>query len=137
YGSVVKKCQWYDIIATFNRAIIRKATIAELNFFCNASSDTQISTLSLHDALPISLRARRRVSRVTIESEAWRDRGATASRRAKRSEEHTSELQSQSKFVCRLLLEKKTSSSGRSRQGAPVRRIQRMPSTISRRSRLG
>src|SRR2546430_4211426 len=35
------------------------------------------------------------------------DRGLTADQRQRRSEEHTSELQSQSNLVCRLLLEKK------------------------------
>src|SRR2546430_10272595 len=76
-------------------------------FFFNDTATTEIYTLSLHDALPISLRSVRR-SRA-------RAAPARARRRARRrtwwpplrSEEHTSELQSQSNLVCRLLLEKK------------------------------
>src|SRR5256886_3112099 len=49
---------------------------------------------------------------VSEASRSWRDTRATAgiagnSRTKRRSEEHTSELQSQSNLVCRLLLEKK------------------------------
>src|SRR2546427_8341737 len=74
-------------------------------FFFNDTATTEIYTLSLHDALPISraaLRAKRR----------GLDRGGNGGvdvpvRCARRSEEHTSELQSQSNLVCRLLLEKK------------------------------
>src|SRR5471030_3539946 len=71
-------------------------------FFFNDTATTEIYTLSLHDALPISFRAA--FERFT-EAE-WRpntDRG----REFKRSEEHTSELQSLRHLVCRLLLEKK------------------------------
>src|SRR2546430_7687198 len=68
-------------------------------FFFNDTATTEIYTLSLHDALPIS--------RPLIRP-AWLGR-ASPTRRAgrRRSEEHTSELQSQSNLVCRLLLEKK------------------------------
>src|SRR2546427_8713415 len=78
-------------------------------FFFNDTATTEIYPLSLHDALPISARTRsssdpqrnRDIHRV-------RDMSPAASPiRAKRSEEHTSELQSQSNLVCRLLLEKK------------------------------
>src|SRR5437867_11870164 len=72
-------------------------------FFFNDTSTTEIYTLSLHDALPISrgpTAARRRQSRAP---QASRARGG----RAARSEEHTSELQSPYDLVCRLLLEKK------------------------------
>src|SRR3712207_6847993 len=82
-------------------------------FFFNDTAPTEIYTLSLHDALPISCmsiclprRARARVLRMIS---SWR-----SSRRAwrrwpspSRSEEHTSELQSRQYLVCRLLLEKK------------------------------
>src|SRR5258705_8123348 len=83
-------------------------------FFFNDTATTEIYTLSLHDALPIS-RERR--------GSAWPRRGSTdplasgrtrAARRSHaasparpRSEEHTSELQSLRHLVCRLLLEKK------------------------------
>src|SRR5690242_21021017 len=70
--------------------------------FFNATAPTEIYTLSLHDALPIS---------------PWRPpdgpppdaRPAGRPRIRGRSEEHTSELQSHVNVVCRLLLEKKKS----------------------------
>src|SRR5438132_6969579 len=72
-------------------------------FFFNDPATTDIYTLSLHDALPISRdgrRATRRLQRVPRDQEA-------RSPCRPRSEEHTSELQSHSDLVCRLLLEKK------------------------------
>src|SRR5574342_1366007 len=71
-----------------------------LFFFFNDTATTEIYTLSLHDALPISGRAggsgrvRRPLPQQLLEQ---------------RSEEHTSELQSPPDLVCRLLLEKKKS----------------------------
>src|SRR2546430_12139389 len=66
-------------------------------FFFNDTATTEIYTLSLHDALPISRPPiHRRLLPDPPPSSLWR-----------RSEEHTSELQSQSNLVCRLLLEKK------------------------------
>src|SRR5205085_8800962 len=62
---------------------------------------TGLYTLSLHDALPIS------PGRVDGQVHAL-VRVEPAEEEHHRSEEHTSELQSQSKLVCRLLLEKKT-----------------------------
>src|SRR2546428_6984033 len=77
-------------------------------FFFNDTATTEIYTLSLHDALPISRRARDQGRRHcgTQDARAHRRHGAVL-RRRKRSEEHTSELQSRSDLVCRLLLEKK------------------------------
>src|SRR5438874_13295431 len=80
-------------------------------FFFNDTATTEIYTLSLHDALPISCtngprkipprpRAARPASTIPAIS------AACAGRRS-RSEEHTSELQSRRDLVCRLLLEKK------------------------------
>src|SRR5256886_12580703 len=76
-------------------------------FFFNDTATTEIYTLSLHDALPIS--AHRRGARLACGDREGRTREARARRggRPPRSEEHTSELQSQSNLVCRLLLEKK------------------------------
>src|SRR5258705_12718087 len=74
-----------------------------LFFFFNDTATTEIYTLSLHDALPISITVIRPdlvVSALTGPVRAAR--GGTA-----RSEEHTSELQSLRHLVCRLLLEKK------------------------------
>src|SRR5215212_12153797 len=71
-------------------------------FFFNDTATTEIYTLSLHDALPISGDAAPvRTPRV------GRRRGGAGRRRRRRSEEHTSELQSLRHLVCRLLLEKK------------------------------
>src|SRR5438132_14138998 len=82
-------------------------------FFFNDTATTEIYTLSLHDALPIYRQdfgsgERREDDRARREASprATHDRPACQSNRS-RSEEHTSELQSHSDLVCRLLLEKK------------------------------
>src|SRR6266581_8944171 len=75
----------------------RSLVLSIVFFFFNDTATTEIYTLSLHDALPIRTR--------------WPQYGAIARSRAwpadRRSEEHTSELQSPVHLVCRLLLEKK------------------------------
>src|SRR2546425_9076158 len=83
-------------------------------FFFNDTATTEIYTLSLHDALPISETwkvppgACRAASGAVIHGPSGRSLsyGALVDRAA-RSEEHTSELQSLTYLVCRLLLEKK------------------------------
>src|SRR5256885_1718178 len=94
-------------------------------FFLKDPATTEISTLSLHDALPISRgRARfpppgeRRAARLALRmARRSRSSAAGSGRRSEfacstqplavsRSEEHTSELQSPCNLVCRLLLEK-------------------------------
>src|SRR2546429_6449691 len=77
-------------------------------FFFNDTATTEIYTLSLHDALPISSCSRKSWSspRVCGTRCAGGCSKRTA-RRGSRSEEHTSELQSRLHLVCRLLLEKK------------------------------
>src|SRR5688572_31821402 len=81
-------------------------------FFFNDTATTEIYTLSLHDALPISLRrsSARHWKRIKHEDtnppRNW-PRILKGTCDSIRSEEHTSELQSQSNLVCRLLLEKK------------------------------
>src|SRR5258706_9711850 len=72
-------------------------------FFFNDTATTEIYTLSLHDALPISGRGRAAGRR----GRAPDTRGRVGRRARARSEEHTSELQSLTNLVCRLLLEKK------------------------------
>src|SRR5437016_13790908 len=71
--------------------------------FFNVTPTTEIYTLSLHDALPISpyrlLQTRVYRSFVPLTVDVWAEH--------QRSEEHTSELQSLTNIVCRLLLEKK------------------------------
>src|SRR3712207_8672134 len=96
-------------------------------FFFNDTATTEIYTLSLHDALPICADPRRaRALRVGgrpprglgLHAVARHRGGARRARsrapdrgrlRLRRSEEHTSELQSRQYLVCRLLLEKKKS----------------------------
>src|SRR2546422_1998208 len=79
-------------------------------FFFNDTATTEIYTLSLHDALPISVPAadsRRDGAPVLPDGDRIRSRVPVAL--GQRSEEHTSELQSRLHLVCRLLLEKKKS----------------------------
>src|SRR5437016_8808210 len=73
-------------------------------FFFNATATTEIYTLSLHDALPIYWR---RSSVRPGWSPTCSAARSTWPESRKRSEEHTSELQSLTNLVCRLLLEKK------------------------------
>src|SRR2546430_8931445 len=94
-------------------------------FFFNDTATTEIYTLSLHDALPISQKSWAAdkkfppllwnfgvtlVERAVIEAfnKHLGINFPQSLRENRRSEEHTSELQSQSNLVCRLLLEKKT-----------------------------
>src|SRR2546427_13216210 len=79
-------------------------------FFFNDTATTEIYTLSLHDALPICCGDRSRGGPCPPGCALWNRAAAPRPRRSRRpgrSEEHTSELQSQSNLVCRLLLEKK------------------------------
>src|SRR5687768_17706035 len=89
-------------------------------FFFNDTATTEIYTLSLHDALPIWNSELRRsepprgdLSRSGLRRGHWR----------RRSEEHTSELQSRLHLVCRLLLEKKKKQKkNKSRQKKTIKR---------------
>src|SRR2546427_7430201 len=95
-------------------------------FFFNDTATTEIYTLSLHDALPIFEKAREeadsqftstcgdgarhpKAEQVYLLEEKGRPGELMPIMEDEhgRSEEHTSELQSQSNLVCRLLLEKK------------------------------
>src|SRR2546422_7501835 len=99
-----------------------RVTSISLFFFFNDTATTEIYTLSLHDALPISPVGLRRaiVERIEREIEVQQKHGngrlifkmnalvdPEIIRVLYRSEEHTSELQSRLHLVCRLLLEKK------------------------------
>src|SRR5256885_3661206 len=93
-------------------------------FFFNDTATTEIYTLSLHDALPISLldelpeveekanprslvHATGRIAFKSVSFTYGQHRPALEQVSFERSEEHTSELQSPCNLVCRLLLEKK------------------------------
>src|SRR3712207_8176998 len=95
-------------------------------FFFNDTATTEIYTLSLHDALPISMATKplrstgmamaitcsaiRSKRSSSLAQEASSNFAPSATRSFTlgfRSEEHTSELQSRQYLVCRLLLEKK------------------------------
>src|SRR3712207_8251944 len=82
-------------------------------FFFNDTATTEIYTLSLHDALPISHGPQPpgpAQSPHALQLRPPRQHGLREhppDRPGDRSEEHTSELQSRQYLVCRLLLEKK------------------------------
>src|SRR3954465_5666872 len=105
-------------------------------FFFNDTATTEIYTLSLHDALPISPH--------TFTVTFTKDLG-NGSFVAARSEEHTSELQSHDNLVCRLLLEKKNTTAParfRPRHLLPTRRSARdnqlcPPARAAERARRG
>src|SRR3712207_8614159 len=88
-----------------------------LVFFFNDTATTEIYTLSLHDALPISSwtspascaapRAAKASATSSSPTSARWTPSPTCCAASRRSEEHTSELQSRQYLVCRLLLEKK------------------------------
>src|SRR3712207_7489275 len=84
------------------------------DFFFKDTATTEIYTLSLHDALPISARAAPGTVVLQAAVDVVRLLGVERDvvelgqpRQGQRSEEHTSELQSRQYLVCRLLLEKK------------------------------
>src|SRR3712207_9085018 len=81
-------------------------------FFFNDTATTEIYTLSLHDALPIfsgspTTTASPKCARWRTACRSTRRCSRPVGGRVRRSEEHTSELQSRQYLVCRLLLEKK------------------------------
>src|SRR3712207_8578055 len=95
-------------------------------FFFNDTATTEIYTLSLHDALPISQQTTVTTYCVDIDPHApciyeWLSK--PFGRTACRSEEHTSELQSRQYLVCRLLLEKKKQKSHSLHQIKPISRM--------------
>src|SRR2546430_6976767 len=104
-------------------------------FFFNDTATTEIYTLSLHDALPILPLNR-------VQKFCLRPGSATVSTHGDlshlglarpcssedRSEEHTSELQSQSNLVCRLLLEKKKTNTHGARRIIHTYTIRHAPS---------
>src|SRR2546422_7484056 len=100
---------------------IRRSAVCSFFFFFNDTATTEIYTLSLHDALPISYiagglelseavsgaRAAAERARAMVDGSPLPLALVDGEGRGQRSEEHTSELQSRLHLVCRLLLEKK------------------------------
>src|SRR6266568_1414339 len=101
-----------------------------LFFFFNDTATTEIYTLSLLDALPISFSQ----TVAAFCGAATGVDGARRERRWRRSEEHTSELPSQFQLVCRLLLEKKKRTTRRGRPTPPTRTRVTAPPRWRRRS---
>src|SRR6266851_4163140 len=89
-----------DSLFTIN---VTMRDIKSIIFFFKDTPTTKIYTLSLHDALPISVLFC--LSNLKRTNELY-NRDARLAIFLKRSEEHTSELQSHHDLVCRLLLEK-------------------------------
>src|SRR5262245_7549225 len=98
-------------LSSFFTATLVRSMIAVLIFFFNATATTEIYTLSLHDALPISdMRPAddlRLPGKLLYQWPGSCGFGGLRHLHSSRSEEHTSELQSLRHLVCRLLLEKK------------------------------
>src|SRR5437870_2018366 len=90
---------------TKNQAVATSQEAVQNQIVPQLPADTANYTLSLHDALPISSTMSTRSGMGTCATSESRKRTRLAGR--KRSEEHTSELQSRGHLVCRLLLEKK------------------------------
>src|SRR5207302_9065108 len=93
--------------------VYRYSFLISFSFFFNPPATTDIYTLSLHDALPISFLRGHAAAFLFSISEKYSPKRALLLHQARfgeyfsRSEEHTSELQSRENLVCRLLLEKK------------------------------
>src|SRR5258707_9796247 len=102
---------------------VKSGYLAVVFFFFNDTATTEIYTLSLHDALPIYRRRRRwigaaREAAACGEAARRLQLGARRGAAVRRSEEHTSELQSRQYLVCRLLLEKK-----KTNRSSPTRNV--------------
>src|SRR5689334_24819120 len=110
------------ITSLFSMLICRCPSHVFFLFFFNDTATTEIYTLSLHDALPIYL-VHGALDWMFPVPTARMTRDVLASR----SEEHTSELQSQFHLVCRLLLEKKKNA-----QLAESRQVGRVQQPVAR-----
>src|SRR5690606_41444316 len=107
----------YDILQTTRRAVCYRICMC---FSFNDTATTEIYTLSLHDALPISPAGACNADAThavactevllkssAVDLDALEGQTVELTGSLERSEEHTSELQSRENLVCRLLLEKK------------------------------
>src|SRR5437867_8278154 len=108
--------------------------LLSLLFFSTDAPPTEIYTLSLHDALPISPAPHRRdgTARMQIDRRVFELYDEYCHGRIdRRSEEHTSELQSPYDLVCRLLLEKKkNTNSSRRRANRPQQSTDTRTATV-------
>src|SRR5437016_7333785 len=105
-------------------------------FFFNDTATTEIYTLSLHDALPIYKQEFDQFMREYSENQLTaRINNVIINNAAKRSEEHTSELQSLTNLVCRLLLEKKKNKSRKQHNNPKT--VNTLPNTTCRTHTLG
>src|SRR5215203_2460677 len=94
-----------SVVPLYTRRVLRRCRRRVPRFFFfNDTATTEIYTLSLHDALPISSILHRRTHAAAADEFGVGE--------ILRSEEHTSELQSRQYLVCRLLLEKKNQRGG-------------------------
>src|SRR5215203_3752405 len=89
----------------FVLVLVAAGPAVDVGFFFKDTATTEIYTLSLHDALPISHRWG--VTHYGVDIANTIGTPIYAATSGVRSEEHTSELQSRQYLVCRLLLEKK------------------------------
>src|SRR5256885_7720217 len=96
-------------------------------FFFNDTATTEIYTLSLHDALPISDGNYLKQFSPDYFTDRYANEWGEALNFDGRSEEHTSELQSPCNLVCRLLLEKKKQRTSTS--SSPAHRFDRHPNS--------
>src|SRR2546427_10678929 len=94
----------FCLLLVFLRVLL--LNVVRVLFFFNDTATTEIYTLSLHDALPIC-GGSAAIDCPEPSASLIASRISPVHKPSRRSEEHTSELQSQSNLVCRLLLEKK------------------------------
>src|SRR2546430_16024205 len=99
-GCICDESPRYSVFTSVISCYIPFEATSPFYFFFNDTATTEIYTLSLHDALPICFW-------LVTSSPEQDHRCPSFGAKDGRSEEHTSELQSQSNLVCRLLLEKK------------------------------
>src|SRR5437763_17187309 len=101
----------HSLITLLFTPVSRLCLLAIFSFFFNATPPTEIYTLTLHDALPISETIPGMafaLGKTMVNGPGQKARASfSAPGGQARSEEHTSELQSPMYLVCRLLLEKK------------------------------
>src|SRR3712207_9340717 len=96
------------VVPPYHSILFLSSPTVSVVFFFNDTATTEIYTLSLHDALPISApSAMAAPARGRLNPRRRDGTGQRVGPVPARSEEHTSELQSRQYLVCRLLLEKK------------------------------